>query len=412
MRRLSVSSGGELIVDAAAPGSSTRVLAILSADYGELFNAMYFAAGTPIRLCLAAPPKVYRANEGALPYATCCYGGVDDLRRAINDFRPDVALLFSGYLYTANKLLPAEGVEQLVDLLDDRGIPVATSDPSLGLLEKPGDGLFAPDHPSRAWMVDHFTQLAGQLNDRTHLYLASEGVQREGKSRSYFNPRFVFSEGDRNRIADKLATEPGFDDKKPFWVYILSPEDDGLQERLHGTEEWTRLIAARLADAVRAGRRAVFLGPAERRRTVGEHLANEAPEVQAGVTMLKACRYPLFIQLLITAEHAFYWNRFSASILARLINRLSTFSFETGHLAAAMPAVEAVAEQHFYAGCDWPTLDLCEPLEADALNEQAEQQQSKLFGPVIANLSRASDSAEVIAELAQQGARIAGGGMP
>ena len=163
-------------------------------------------------------------------------------------------------------------------------------------------------------------------------------------------------------------------------------------------------------DAARAGRRAVLLAPTERLRTVGERLSREADDVASRVTIMKACRYTLFIQLLITAEHAFYWNRFSASILARLINQRSTFSFETGHLAAAMPAVESVAERHFYAGCDWPALDASRPLDADALAELASDQQTRLFDPVLANLPRATDPAEVIDELTRRGAIGPSGG--
>lgn len=385
--------------------SAPRVLTVLSADYGELFNALYFAAGTPMKTCLAAPPKVYRTNEGSLPYATCCFGGIDDLRRAIDDFRPDAALLFSGYLYAANKLMPVEAVEALIDLLDERGVPLATSDPSLGLLRtlgshgRPADELFAPDHPSRAWMAEHFTRLGERLRGRTHLYLAPEGLAGDGPRLSYFNPRFAFSDEDRHRIADKLASEEAFRDREPLWLFVLAPEDDALQEGALGVEEWTDRIVARLIDAARAGRWAVLLAPTERLRTVGERLGREAKDAASRVTMMKACRYTLFIQLLITAEHAFYWNRFSASILARLINRRPTFSFETGHLAAAMPAVEPVAEQHFYAGCNWPALDASAPLDAAELADRASDQQTGLFDPVLANLRRAGDPADVIDEI-------------
>ena len=76
-----------------------RLLFVVSNDYGELSGAMYLAMGGAFEVAMALPPRLHGANERGLGYRSYRYQSVEDVMGIIGRERPDVVLMFSGYLY-------------------------------------------------------------------------------------------------------------------------------------------------------------------------------------------------------------------------------------------------------------------------------------------------------------------------
>jgi hypothetical protein len=92
-----------------------------------------------------------------------------------------------------------------------------------------------------------------------------------------------------------------------------------------------------------------------------------------------------------------YWNLFSASVLARLINRMPVFFFSRGHLVNALAPFLQVGMEHFYPACKINLLDPEECLAENGLEEQAGAYAEHLYGPVLENLARC-DRPEAVVE--------------
>jgi hypothetical protein len=95
----------------------------------------------------------------------------------------------------------------------------------------------------------------------------------------------------------------------------------------------------------------------------------------AGALLLPFCGHALFMDLLFDAEYVFYWNVFSNSIPARVVNRRPVFFFDAGHMARSIPPLFEAGMRCYYAWADLPSLDPQAPLAAAALAALAARQE-------------------------------------
>jgi hypothetical protein len=126
-----------------------------------------------------------------------------------------------------------------------------------------------------------------------------------------------------------------------------------------------------------------------------------APGVTAGggsAVVLPHSGHALFTALLGEAEHVFYWNMFSNSVLARVMNHRSAFFFAPGHLAHAIPSLPGLAVRHYYAGAAPTFLDPARPPSAAELARLAAEQDRALEG-ARAGVARSPSPAEMVARL-------------
>ncbi len=86
------------------------------------------------------------------------------------------------------------------------------------------------------------------------------------------------------------------------------------------------------------------------------------------------CGYEQFRALLITAEHVFYWNVMSNSVLVRIVNGGSVFFMDAGHLARYIPSLVSLAMQSYYANAQLHMLDPQQVLDAGDLDQRARVQ--------------------------------------
>jgi hypothetical protein len=347
-----------------------RLQFVLSNDYGELSNALYFVKGGPFRPSLLMPDRLFAANREGLPVPAQRYGTRQDVIEAAAGEQPGLVFLFSGYLYAINNIFDEDGVEALVRSLRDAGHRLVTSDPFLGVLSRLGASTFSDRHPRKAWLTAHFARLARIFADVPHLYLAPLDGPGPARPLAFFNAHVLDQGGAAPDRAGRLAARLPIDPQRKRWLFVLSMEDYGGQVALHGRAAFDELLAQRLRQAAAAGRQPVLVAP----QVCMESLRGRG-SLPAGALLLPFCGHALFMDLLFDAEYVFYWNVFSNSIPARVVNRRPVFFFDSGHMARSIPPLFEAGMRCYYAGAELPSLDPRAPLAAAALAALAARQE-------------------------------------
>lgn len=347
-----------------------RVMAIVSADYGELGGALYFLQGLALREApvLLIPPAL-RGALAAHPGVTVGgYATLADIRARIAAFRPDAVVLCSGYLLTIGKRLSFFKASLLLRWLRRRGIAVLTSDPFLGLLDSPA--------------VLDFTQVLGpqggplmrRLKSRLvswRLYLLRR--QLRGCLHIYPAPiqRLHGPQAGMGAFFNAAVCEPDLPPLPPAaprrWIFVLSSIDYQLQLGLAGPD-FVAQLAARLREARALADRVELVGPAPLIEAMRRELGDEP-----GFELEAKAAYADFMGRLMRAEYAFFWNLYSFSLIHRVLALRPVLFFDEGHMVRILPALHEAGVRLFYDGWRPPMLDLAEPLDARALARGAQQ---------------------------------------
>lgn len=305
-----------------------QLLFVISGDYGELSNALYLLADQPFapHATVALPPSLYEANAGALPCTARAYESPDDLIALVDAERPPVVFLFSGYLFSFSSPVTIDGLERLVASLRAHGSRIVTSDPFLGALGRA---------ETAAWLGrlhPPFVRAHDLLKDAIHFYPAPcARLASDVTAMSAFNPR-----------SGSAVPDGGISER--FWLFVLSKQDYDIQVAKHGAETFVADVTRRLADASRLDRQPVLVGPP----ALVDALRARA-EVPRAAVLRTFCAHDLFTRMAVHAEHAFYWNMFSNSIVIRFGNHRSTFFFDIGHLGR-LPWLYELAVENYFLG--------------------------------------------------------------
>src|SRR5262245_25827695 len=94
---------------------ATRLLLVVSQDYGELSNARYLLTGCGFDAALLLPERLRTAGDSGVPARAYGYRSLADVADALACERPDVVFLLSAYLFALNGLLGSEDVRPLLD---------------------------------------------------------------------------------------------------------------------------------------------------------------------------------------------------------------------------------------------------------------------------------------------------------
>jgi len=368
-----------------------KLLFVLSNDYGELFNAMYFLAGMEFQPVILMPPRLFAVNQSSLSLPTHCYQTTNDILEVVRREAPDVVFLFSGYLYVINRILDPESMEKLVIGCRSQNVKLVTSDPSLGILSDLDSATFSEQHPARLWLQQHFAWLVPLLKDMLHLYLAPTGISTNMQWVSFFNRHIVSNPNADGPRPREFPTWQLLSDAKRQWLFILSPEDYGLQVGTYGQQQVHQRLLDRLQETNRSGRQPVLIAPQPCLAAIeAEHHGID------DLVTVPACDYPSFMALLNDAEYVFYWNMFSASIVARVLNRLPFLLLDRGHLVHAMRNIVEVGCRHFYPGCQLELLGQDAILDPNLLADMAAKQEQGIQIPVVDNLVRSPSPDEIV----------------
>jgi hypothetical protein len=370
------------------------LLFVLSNDYGELASALNFLQGFDVDALVLAPGRLYGINAGDLAPRARPYGTVGDILAAVTAEPPDVVFLFSAYLYAVNNLLDLAQLASLVTSLRSRGCPVVTSDPFLGLMARVDESLFNESHPLSSVLARHFAQVFSIVHDIPHLYLVDPGGNVPVHRLSCFNPAIVrppaTTPGGLTRVPGTL----GVDHSRPRWLFILSSEDYGAQMNAVGQVRFQEELVKLLRHAVTEGRQPVLIAPSPCVASLLGVIGSDP----GGPILLAHCRHALFATLLEEAEHVFYWNLFSHSILERVMNRQSALFYSAGHLASAIPPFLELGIKTYYAGARPTYLSSSRLLSATEVARLAIEQDT-LWEDARAHLARSASPAAVVAGL-------------
>jgi hypothetical protein len=345
-----------------------RILIVVSSDFGDLGTAMYMFEGTGISVQLLLPARLHQQNSQLAPHKVSAYSGAAQLLEKIRDYQPQLLLLMTG----VNSLLSMVDLQMILQKARSMGIPVATTDPLLG--ETLSEENFHP----LGWTKEMFQRAAAMQNCLRgvhHLYLSP--MQCTQFVHSFFNSRVVISKEQKTAILEgshhgqcKLASLQ--------WLFVISKTDYQLQCTLHGRLVFDDMLLAKIQQSLGAKRQPVLLAPPEACQSL-------QGRVSGNVVLMPFCGYEQFRELLITAEHVFYWNVMSNSVLLRIINGGSVFFMDTGHLARYIPSLVPLAMKSYYANAKLPMLDPKQVLDAGDLADRA-RVQPETFSPTRAAL--------------------------
>ncbi len=349
-----------------------RLVVIVSSDYGELGAAMSFLQGLQTlgsgdRVSVLLPQALLPALADRPRWDLRPYASMRELRVAIGELAPDTVALFSAYLllFTGRDF----GVRSLRALLRDlrrRSVRIFTSDPFIGLLRRPWSirmfDFFRDQLPRRSpAVVAAIAALAccrlffvrQVLRGVVHLYPASIEGARPVPGLRWVHYRSV------------PAAQPAVQSTaagRRCWMFVLSRVDLDLQQRLHGPG-FADLVERRLRQTLQAGRQALLVAPAS---LVAELQGRFAGVV--GVELRAAPTYADYVEQLVSAEYAFFWNLYSYSILQRAATGSPVFFFHAGHMEHVLPALKNAGVACFYGGWRPPLLADDDALDAPTLD--------------------------------------------
>jgi hypothetical protein len=366
-----------------------RVLIVVSDDFGELSNAVWLLLGSRFRAELLVPERMRAINEDVLPIPAQTYESVEDVLDAAERLRPEVVFLLSGYLYAVNGIFDTDGVRRLVVALRALGCCVATSDPFLGLMA-PGASV-QPRDVTQQRLVEAVRAAGDALGALWHVYPVMPRGERPQRRIAYFNPRMQVSAADRAAMRNGLTLHLPLDAQRPHWLFVLAAQDHLAQGSTLGADAFHAMLAQRLHDAQRSGRQAVLVAP----QACTDALRAYEREI-ADALLLPFCSHGTFLGLLLTAEHAFYWNVLANSVPSRLVNGLPVFFFDTGHMVHALPELLEPALTSYYPNARLPLLDLDKSMTADGLLPHARDELASMADAV--RLLRAGPDPERMVE--------------
>jgi hypothetical protein len=377
-----------------AERSTPRLMFVLSAAFGELFTAMYMVMGGRFHTAFAMRDPWYSLNRAGLPGAIYRFEDLNGLLAAIEEEAPDLVCLFCGYLFVKDEIFDYDGLDRLVKYLRVRGIKVVTSDPFLGLISRlpvldfqnpieqlvtlplrlGGEALFGP-------MFPYFLRVRAILHDVPHVYVV-EPEEQGVRALAFYNPNVRRSAADqpvRRRHHEAHGT-PSNAPAQPYWLFIMAEADYRPQVKRDGAEWFHAGVARRLRETMEQGRRATLIAPAPC------IAALEVDELLKECSFVRYCDFHSYLALLLGAEYAFYWNIFSASLVARLLNRLPTFFFAPGHIADENRQMFEKGLACYYRNAQPTYVRAADPLDDAWLSAAAIAQEQQLFEPFFNNV--------------------------
>jgi Flp pilus assembly protein TadD len=394
-----------VVPGAAAATPGRRLLFVLDNDFGELTTVKYFALGQELagRTTLLLPERLYAHNVDAIPGRTHRYASVDEILTAADRVQPEIVFLCSGYLLWEHLAFTADDLGRLVDQLRARGCRVVTADPYLGLLSQqdprsliridiptahsrlPIEQLAIAKRTAEERMWAGFAASEQILRDTYHLYpsycdVVAEVAEADTRNIAFFNDRLV------------RPTPTTREGAKPHWMFILGGPDCDIQALFEG-DAFVDIMASKLLETRAAGRHPILIAPNE----FIDKLMPRMPTAE-GIDILSYIPFTRFMSLLLSAEHVFYWNAVSHSLLMRLFNGLPIVQFDRGHLLRIAPAIHDRIVEWYYQGWEPPIRDHREPLTLETVESWAadyRQQAARL----VERFRQAPSPEEMLADL-------------
>lgn len=403
-----------------------RTLFLVSRDYGEALEAIYFASEPGLESYLLIHPSLHAVYGDDLPVPFRLYDSIAEVIATVEKFQPDVVFLFCGYLFAHDGIFSFEALEQLLEVLRQRGCRVLTSDPFFGWLREldaSGSGTaelaqeprrpLADSLPSpleslipaelaeqqKQCFVRDFARAHALLGSLPQVYDVDPGPLASGDKLVYSNPAVVLRPG-QAPCSPEIRQALRLDPARPRWVFVVAKEEyrqltkapgkPTSSESLEHASRFHELLTDQLYQALDQGRQPVLIAPEACTSAVA--LISDPAD---GLVLLPHCRHRWFVALALEAEYVFYWNMFSNSLKLRALNRLPFFLSDWGHIAHSSRLLQERMAHCYYVMGVPPCLDFRQPLDADALACEAAKQEPMLHA-MADHLLRAPRPAEAL----------------
>ncbi|HMC56041.1 MAG TPA: tetratricopeptide repeat protein [Gemmatimonadaceae bacterium] len=372
----------------AQSGSGPRLLFVLDNDFGELTTFKYLLLGQPqlaARTTLLLPERLFAHNADAVAGRTHRYATAKDVLDLVDREQPGIVFLCSAYLFCPHLEWSVANLERLIAALRARGCRIVTADPYLGMLSRQDAASLvhfeiSREHAKKLAAVSHMPEavekmrslqntLAAQawevlrqseriLRDTYHLYPTycdvtnDVAAETDARNMSFFN--------------DRLAHAPSHTrEGAPHWLFILASADYDIQSVAEG-DAFADVVARKLVETRAAGRHPILIAPAE----FLEELLLRLSSLD-GIDLLSHCPFNRYLSLLLSAEHVFYWNAVSHSLLIRLFNQRPVVLFDRGHLLRTAPAIRERIVAWYYQGFEAPIRDHQQVLTVERVEDWA-----------------------------------------
>jgi hypothetical protein len=289
-------------------------LFIFSDDFGELVLLRLLLYKQPVHAFLALPQRLFKYVE--FPNVTkFLYRNAADLKKYVEEVKPEQVIIFSAYLIAPNGLLTYPEFYSFLDYLDQKNIEVSTSDPFMRYYDKlefePGPVNFI------SGIRNKFKEISERLVPYRHLYAVP--VQFETAPHQSFSNPF------------KLDAS-GQPDKSRQWTFIMSAVDSMILLRDNDGTYPDTLIPLFTSLVKDYGIKVNLVFPDFMYNTLKSKLAG-LPDIN----YVAYCSLDLFEEMVARSELMVYWNLFSAStLLCRLYNKPTVF-LGKGHMETIFP---------------------------------------------------------------------------
>jgi hypothetical protein len=317
------------------------------------------------------PDRLFAKNSDALPGKTHRYASMEDILRVVDAEEPEVVFICSGYLFSIHQILSLDDLERLAIALRDRGCPIVTTDPFLGVFSRRDPRtLVSIDIPEESSFLDleevrrvkevqderlrtEFSRSEQLLRNAPHLYPAfcyvppHEATATDARNLSFFNSALLCLE------LESMGEESGNSGGRPHWVFLLSQTDYEAQDMFVGPS-FADIVTRKLVETLAAGRHPILIAPDKFVHSV----ISRMPTVD-GVDILTFCPF----------------NRLSHSILIRLFNKRPVILFDKGHLVRNVPAIYDRVVQWYYQGWEPKFRDHQAPLTLETVSAWARDYQ-------------------------------------
>jgi hypothetical protein len=386
---------------------SAPVLFILDNDFGELTTVLYLVLGQECfrgaRVLL--PPRLFEKNQQALPGRIGLWTAERDLVEAIEGMRPRVIIFAAAYLLPVHGLLSVEALGRVLEVARRVRAVVATADPFLGLISQwAGQGLeqrisidipqnadarlLAAKRGADALLHRELATVERHLRPLPHLYPSHPDLAEltpsvtDGRNLGFFNEALL--------LPPELEGPP---EGPLHWMFVLSLVDFQTQLMFHGPARFATRVQRLLTETVELGRQAVLLAP----DALCELLKPLLPKSEQ-IQLLSFCSFQRALSLLLAAEHCFYWNVVSHTLLMQLANGRPAFLFDRGHLVRAVPELYPRVLAWYYQGWPPPYLDPDAELSLAALAE-VKDSHAQHHATLLARFRRAPAPSELLRSL-------------
>ena len=347
-----------------------RLLVVVTRDFGELGSAVGLLSGlgTGFEGRILLPLNLPEPDVEIAGLRWGRYASRADIERAFDEIAAQQVICLSAYLLLGTAPgLGLWGIHRLLRHFAQGGARVDTSDPFLTLLRSPWTLRLAPlvraqlgDGPA-AWRVRlvaaalswRLWALVPLLRSCRHLYPAPIAAVKPPRALRWA------------QYGTALPAPPPMDDG--LWMFVLARIDHDVLRQQAGPA-FVDQVAGRLKQAAASGARVRLVAPVALLGPLRERLPAEVRVLCELCETLPLSRY---LALLRSARYAFFWNRYSFSIVFRVLDGRPVFFFGAGHVERMLPAMAGAGPRCFYAGWEPPLLPSAASLTPEALERAA-----------------------------------------